>query len=37
MRYRLPSLNALRALEAAGRRGSLSAAAKELGVSVGAV
>ena len=36
-RYRLPSLNALRALEAAGRRGSLSAAAKELGVSVGAV
>lgn len=37
MRYRLPSLNALRALEVAGRRGSLSAAAKELGVSVGAV
>lgn len=37
MRYRLPSLNALRALEAAGRRGSLSSAAKELGVSVGAV
>jgi DNA-binding transcriptional LysR family regulator len=37
VRYRLPSLNALRALEAAGRRGSLSAAAKELGVSVGAV
>lgn len=37
MRYRLPSLNALRALEAAGRRGSLSAAAKELGVSVGAI
>lgn len=37
MRYRLPSLNALRAMEAAGRRGSLSAAAKELGVSVGSV
>jgi DNA-binding transcriptional LysR family regulator len=37
VRYRLPSLNALRALEAAGRRGSLSAAARELGVSVGAV
>ncbi|MEP7351349.1 MAG: LysR substrate-binding domain-containing protein [Sphingorhabdus sp.] len=37
MRYRLPSLKALRALEAAGRRGSLSAAAKELGVSVGAI
>lgn len=37
MRYRLPSLNALRVLEATGRRGSLSAAAKELGVSVGAV
>lgn len=33
----MPSLNALRALEAAGRRGSLSSAAKELGVSVGAV
>ncbi|MDE2439538.1 MAG: LysR family transcriptional regulator [Betaproteobacteria bacterium] len=37
MRYRLPSFTALRALEAAGRRGSLSAAAKELGVSVGAI
>lgn len=37
MRYRLPSLNALRAFEAAARRGSLSAAALELGVSVGAV
>lgn len=37
MRYRLPPLNALRALEATGRRGSLSAAAKELGVSVGAI
>ncbi|MBY8824337.1 LysR substrate-binding domain-containing protein [Sphingomonas colocasiae] len=37
MRYRLPSLNALRAFEAAGRRGSLSAAATELGVTVGAV
>lgn len=37
MRYRLPSLNALRALEAAGRRGSLSAAAKELEISVGAI
>lgn len=37
MRYRLPSLNALRALDAAGRRGSLSGAAKELGVSVGAI
>lgn len=37
MRYRLPSLNALRAFEAAGRRGSLSAAAEELGVTVGAV
>lgn len=37
MRYRLPSLNALRAFEAAGRRGSLSAAAAELGVTVGAV
>lgn len=37
MRYRLPSLNALRALDAVGRRGSLSAAARELGVSVGAI
>ena len=37
MRYRLPSLNALRALEAAGRRGSLTAASQELGVSVGAI
>lgn len=37
MRYRLPSLNALRAFEAAGRRGSLSGGAIELGVSVGAV
>ncbi|MEO8723594.1 MAG: LysR substrate-binding domain-containing protein [Sphingobium sp.] len=33
----MPSLNALRALEAAGRRGSLSSAANELGVTVGAV
>lgn len=37
MRARLPSLNALRAFEAAGRLGSLSAAALELGVTVGAV
>ena len=37
IRYRLPSLTALRALEAAGRRRSLTAAARELGVSVGAI
>lgn len=37
MRYRLPSLNAIRALEAAGRRRSLSAAASELNVTVGAI
>lgn len=34
---RLPSLNALRAFEAAARRGSVSAAARELGVTHGAV
>lgn len=37
MRYNLPPLNALRAFEATGRTGSLSAAARELRVSVGAV
>lgn len=37
MRRRLPSLNALRAVEAIARHGSLSEAAKELRVSPGAV
>ena len=37
MRYRLPSLNALRAFEATARNGSLSAAGRELKVSAGAV
>ena len=37
MRYQLPSLNALRAVEAVGRHGSISGAAKELRVSPGAV
>ncbi|WP_084331883.1 LysR substrate-binding domain-containing protein [Hyphomonas adhaerens] len=37
MRYNLPPLNALKAFEATGRMGSLSAAARELRVSVGAV
>lgn len=37
MRYRLPSLNALRDFEAVGRHGSISAAARELCVSAGAV
>ncbi len=37
MRYRLPSLNALRAFEAAARLGSISAAAKEANVSPGAI
>lgn len=37
MRYRLPSLNALRAFEAAARLGSISAAAKEGNVSPGAI
>lgn len=37
MRYRLPSLNALRAFEATARNGSLSAAGRELNVSAGAV
>ncbi len=37
MRYKLPPLNALKAFEATGRTGSLSAAARELRVSVGAV
>ena len=37
MRRRLPSLNALRAFEAAGRLGSLTAAAQELRVSVAAI
>ena len=37
MRYNLPPLNALKAFEATGRTGSLSAAARELRVSVGAV
>lgn len=37
MRYRLPSLNAIRAFEAVGRRGSITAAAEELCVTPGAV
>jgi LysR family glycine cleavage system transcriptional activator len=37
MRHLLPSLNALRAVEAIGRHGSVSAAAKELRVTPGAV
>ena len=37
MRYRLPSLNAVRALEAAVRRRSLTAASRELQVTPGAV
>jgi LysR family glycine cleavage system transcriptional activator len=37
MRHNLPPLNALRAFEVTGRTGSLSAASRELGVSVGAV
>lgn len=37
MRHRLPSLNALRAVEAIARHGSISGAAKELRVSPGAV
>ncbi len=37
MRHHLPPLNALRAFEVTGRTGSLSAASRELGVSVGAV
>ncbi len=37
MRHRLPSLNALRAFEAAGRHGSFSEAAQELSVTPGAV
>jgi len=37
MRYRLPPLNALRAFEAAGRCGSMSAAADELSVTPAAV
>ncbi len=37
MRHRFPFLNALRAFEAANRCGSLSQAAKELSVTVGAV
>jgi len=37
MRHRLPSLNALRAFEAAGRCGSLTGAAHELKVSVAAI
>lgn len=37
MRHRLPSLNALRAFEAAGRHGSFSDAAHELSVTPGAV
>ncbi len=37
MRYRLPSLNAVRAYEAAVRRRSLTAAARELNVTPGAV
>jgi LysR family glycine cleavage system transcriptional activator len=37
LRYQLPSLNALRAVEAVGRHGSISGAAKELRVSPGAV
>lgn len=37
MRYRLPSLNSLRAFEATARNGSLSAAGREMNVSAGAV
>ncbi|WP_084398747.1 LysR substrate-binding domain-containing protein [Henriciella aquimarina] len=37
MRYSLPPLNAIKAFEATGRTGSLSAAARDLHVSVGAV
>ena len=37
MRHRLPSLNALRAVEAVGRHGSVSGAAVELSVTPGAV
>lgn len=37
MRHRLPTLNALRAFEAAGRCGSLTGAANELRVSVAAI
>lgn len=37
MRHRLPSLTALRAFEAAARRGSMSRAAEELSVSPGAI
>jgi LysR family transcriptional regulator, glycine cleavage system transcriptional activator len=37
MRHRLPSLNALRAFEAAARHGSVTAAARELTVTPGAV
>ena len=37
MRHRLPSLSALRAFEAAARRGSMTLAAEELSVSPGAV
>jgi DNA-binding transcriptional LysR family regulator/GNAT superfamily N-acetyltransferase len=37
MRRRLPPLNALRAFEAAARRGGMTAAAQELGVTQGAV
>lgn len=37
MRHNLPPLNALRAFEVTGRTGSLSAASRELGVSVGAI
>ncbi len=37
MRHRLPSLNALRAFEAAARLGSFKAAASELGVTQGAI
>ncbi len=37
MRHKLPPLNALRAFEVTGRTGSLSAASRELRVSVGAI
>lgn len=37
LRHRLPSLNALRAVEAVGRHGSVSGAARELSVTPGAV
>ena len=37
MKYRLPSLNALRAVETVGRHGSISGAATELHVSPGAI